>query len=201
MSADAALPTPPHSPHTYSPAKGAVNLLDSLTSFYQQEQYWIHHTRAALELTVTKGIDAPALDLASSEASSPPCDAASPASSCTSSSTPPPTSLSVSIKPDPDAENVGTFNVHLTMDADAVARNSRWIRRKNQMRLKLDGIAPHHRRRRPARAPPSEPGARLLEMFAELVDARMESCQRISRLTFRSVFPPPGYNSSLYMAK
>ena len=82
----AALPTPPHSPpsqavffaypanqlvshqshihqlhhvHPHPQHKQTANLLDSLTSFYQQEQYWVHHTRAALELAVTKGIDGP----------------------------------------------------------------------------------------------------------------------------------------------
>ena len=54
--------------------------------------------------------------------------------------------------------------------------------------LKLSGISSSHGGvpKRQARAPPSEPGARLLEMFAELVDSRMESCERISRLVQQS---------------
>lgn len=80
-----ALPTPPHSPPSQHPPffaygnnqvvshqahihqlhhanphphhKHTATLLDSLTSFYQQEQYWVHHTRAALELALSKGID------------------------------------------------------------------------------------------------------------------------------------------------
>ena len=60
------------------------------------------------------------------------------------------------------------------------SQSSRWMRRKNNMRLKLDGIA--QRKRRPSRAPPTEPGAQLLEMFSELMDARMESCQRVQRM-------------------
>jgi hypothetical protein len=62
---------------------------------------------------------------------------------------------------------------------------SRWLRRKNQMRLHISGISTH-KRRRPARAPPTEPAARLLEMFAELVDARMESCVRMEKLVRES---------------
>ena len=46
----------------------------------------------------------------------------------------------------------------------------------------IDGISVERRKRRPHRAAQTEPGARLLEMFSELVDARMESCQRISRM-------------------
>ena len=175
MSVDGALPTPPRSPRTSEHSRPGTNLLDHLQSFYQQEQYWVHHTRAALELAVVKGIDAPALATATG-----PIEAPSPASSCTSmdSAEPPSPQMSVRIKPDPDAED--QVDLELSLDA----RTSRWLRRKNQMRLKLDGIA--HHRRRPTRAPPTEPGARLLEMFSELVEARMESCQRISRLVQRA---------------
>ena len=42
-------------------AQSTVILLDSLTSFYQQERYWIHPTRAALEVAIAKGSDARAL--------------------------------------------------------------------------------------------------------------------------------------------
>ena len=74
------------------------------------------------------------------------------------------------------------------MSAADQQQASRWLRRKNRMRLHLSGISTNNpnRRRRPARAPPSEPAARLLEMFAELVDARMESCVRMERLVRES---------------
>ncbi|KAI0796620.1 hypothetical protein C8Q75DRAFT_202428 [Abortiporus biennis] len=162
-----ALPTPPRSPATYEQQPSAVNLLDSLQTFYQQERYWVHNTRASLELALAKGIDAPPLAAA----------AASPSSSVTSS--PDSGSINsgvsdpVSIKTEPTTPP--------PMDPIA-ARQSLYMRRKAGMKLKLDSLAPLHRRRRPLRASPSEPSARLLEMFSELVDARMESCERISRL-------------------
>ena len=137
MAVDPPLPTPPRSPRTDGPPNPASHLLDHLQSFYQQEQYWVHRMRAALELAVVKGIDAPALATATG-----PIEAPSSASSCTSmdSAEPPSPQMSVRIKPDPDAED--QVDLELSLDA----RMSRWLRRKNQMRLKLDGIA-HHRRR------------------------------------------------------
>ncbi|KAI0347531.1 hypothetical protein BDW22DRAFT_1322447 [Trametopsis cervina] len=189
-----ALPTPPHSPtHGAVVPKAAVasSVLDSLCSFYQQERYWVHHTRASLEMALAKGIDGPALLCAApSSADGVPSPASSTSTLCDS---PPPPShaVTVTVKPDPeDAENPAAF-----LDESRAARASRWLRRKNKMRLRLEGINSHpHRhpknggaaRSRPLRAPPSEPGARLLEMFSELVDARMESCQRISRMVQES---------------
>lgn len=162
-----ALPTPPQSPTSQEVAHSAINLLDSLQAFYQQERYWVHHTRAALELAITKGIDAPALS------TSPPPSSSqrdvSPTSSTTSET------LSVDtpiIKMEPE----------LAPPSMTRAQATRWMRRKNMMRLKLDGLSVSQRKRRPMRAPPTEPGARLLEMFSELMDSRMESCQRVQRM-------------------
>ncbi|CDO76261.1 hypothetical protein BN946_scf184470.g19 [Trametes cinnabarina] len=151
-------------------ANSTVVLLDSLEQFYQQERYWVHHARAALELALTKGIDAP-----------PPLhDAPSPSSSTQSALSPSPST-------DSDATAVDSPAVKMESDTTLPPRSrsaqaTRWVRRKNMMRLKLDGISVHQRKRRPLRAPPTEPAARLLEMFSELVDARMESCQRVQRL-------------------
>ncbi|CAL1700550.1 unnamed protein product [Somion occarium] len=171
-SPSASLPTPPRSPGAVEAQHSAVNLLDNLTAFYQQERYWVHHTRAALELALAKGIDAPpVLELASPQDSS-----LSDTSSCDSDAT------NTSIKSEPDSASL--------IISDRPARKSLWMRRKAGMKLQLDGIAPTHRRRRPHRAPPSEPGTRLLEMFSELVDARMESCQRVSRLVRESSSRP-----------
>ncbi|EKM59103.1 uncharacterized protein PHACADRAFT_249324 [Phanerochaete carnosa HHB-10118-sp] len=215
-----ALPTPPHSPPSQHPPffalganhqlvphqshvhhlhhnqphphhKHTATLLDSLTSFYQQEQYWVHHTRAALELALAKGIDGPGVQplTGSSISNASSCDV-SPAGSDVSCT-------SVRIKAEPESENAAAMLASPALstssllasptlasaEADAAHQQaaSRWLRRKNQMRLRLEGISTN-KRRRPARAPPTEPAARLLEMFAELVDARMESCVRMEKL-------------------
>ncbi|KAI1786499.1 hypothetical protein LXA43DRAFT_1033424 [Ganoderma leucocontextum] len=165
-SPDNVLPTPPQSPTSHEVAHPAISLLESLEAFYQQERYWVHHTRAALELALTKGIDAPP-NLSNIPSPCPSLGPLSPASSVSSDATP----VAV-VKMEPD----------VTPPALTRADPTRWMRRKNTMRLKLDGVAAHSRKRRPHRAPPSEPGAQLLEMFSELMDARMESCQRVQRM-------------------
>ena len=194
-SPDNALPTPPQSPSAPHVAHTAINLLNSLETFYQQERYWVHHTRAALELTITKGIDAPPrLGGAPSPASSSSLHGAlSPASSTTSDATavdvplsmamtePMPVSMSMSIpvpavKAEPDVGGLQLQPLSLPSPP------TRWTRRKNVMRLKIDGISVERRTRRPLRATRAEPGPRLLEMFSELMDARMESCQRVQRM-------------------
>ena len=59
------------------------------------------------------------------------------------------------------------------------------MQRKQSFKLKLEGIGPHnlHRRqRRMQRDASSETGTRLLELFGQLMEARMESCHRVNRL-------------------
>jgi hypothetical protein len=188
-----ALPTPPHSPTQgviVPKATVAASVLDNLYSFYQQEQYWVHHTRASLELALAKGIDGDAILCPPEESVSAPSPASSTSTLCDS-----PLQNAVHVKPDPDAENT---HLLLISPSGEQTHNSRWLRRKNRMRLRIDGINSHPHRNtgskakksRPHKAPPSEPGARLLEMFSELVDARMESCQRISRMVQDSAARP-----------
>ena len=165
-SPDHALPTPPQSPTSHEGPHPAITLLESLEAFYQQERYWVHHTRAALELAITKGIDAPP-----SNHSDAPSPCASQGSLSPASTTSSDSAVAV-VKSEPDA----------ALPPVSRADKTRWMRRKNIMRLKLDGVGLHQRKRRPSRAPPTEPGARLLEMFSELMDARMESCQRVQRM-------------------
>ncbi|KAH9999309.1 hypothetical protein BJV77DRAFT_1058366 [Russula vinacea] len=62
---------------------------------------------------------------------------------------------------------------------------SRWLQRKQSFKLRLEGIGPHslHRRqRRMQRDASAEAGTRLLELFGQLMEARMESCHRVNRL-------------------
>ena len=74
-----------------------------------------------------------------------------------------------------------SLDAELTMDTENVAQSADWVRRQSRMRLKLDGVAPKTKRRRLAHNP-AQPSVRILEMFSDLMDARMESCQRVSRL-------------------
>jgi hypothetical protein len=55
-----------------------------------------------------------------------------------------------------------------------------WLRRKKKYNLRLEGIAPRGRRKQPGKGHQSR--VRILEMFENLMEARMESCQRINKL-------------------
>ncbi|KAI0284376.1 hypothetical protein BGY98DRAFT_1087619 [Russula aff. rugulosa BPL654] len=62
---------------------------------------------------------------------------------------------------------------------------SRWLQRKQSFKLRLEGIGPsslHRRQRRMQRDASAEAGTRLLELFGQLMEARMESCHRVNRL-------------------
>ncbi|KAJ3558212.1 hypothetical protein NM688_g1056 [Phlebia brevispora] len=179
----ASLFTQSHILRTLKVPQPTTSVVKALVAFYQEEQYWVHRTRTALKAAVASSFDTPDIFLAS-----PPSDT-SP--DITHPSTPlsvpsrPPTSLSVSFRHDSvdDVSNTPmSLDVELTMDGDTAAHASSWVRRQNRMRLKMDGVTPKHKHRKPARAPPVQPSIRMLEMFSDLMDARMESCQRVSRL-------------------
>lgn len=159
------------------------NLLKTLISFYQEEQYWVHRTRSTLKTSVTSSIDTHDLFLASPASDTSP-DISHPATPMSVPSRPP-TSLSSSFRHDSVGPGDGTttplpLDVGITMDGDNSAQASSWVRRQNRMRLKLDG-GPKQKRRRISHAT-AQPSAHILEMFSDLMDARMESCQRVARM-------------------
>jgi hypothetical protein len=169
----AALPTPPFSPPqtlTDAPADTSVVLLNSLVSFYQQESLWVHRTRAALELALTaKGRDS--------------ITAAATAKALSSSSSTDDSSAGLT-----DESDMQSIKAEPTTPPPSVGKvhpKSRWMQRKQSFKLRLEGIGPHslHRRQRRMRRDASaEAGTRLLELFGQLMEARMESCHRVNRL-------------------
>ena len=166
-----ALPTPPFSPPqtlTDAPADTSVVLLNSLVSFYQQESLWVHRTRAALELALTaKGRDS--------------ITAAATAKALSSSST----DSSADLTEDSDVQSIKAEPTTPPPSLGKVHPKSRWLQRKQSFKLKLEGIGPHslnRRQRRMRRDASAEAGTRLLELFGQLMEARMESCHRVNRL-------------------
>ena len=173
----AALPTPPFSPPqtlTDAPADTSVVLLNSLVSFYQQESLWVHRTRAALELALTaKGRDS--------------ITAAATAKAISSSSSS--TDSLGSLTEDSDMQSIKAEPTTPPPSLGKVHPKSRWLQRKQSFKLRLEGIGPHslHRRQRRMRRDASaEAGTRLLELFGQLMEARMESCHRVNRLVRES---------------
>lgn len=164
------LPTPPQSPSTrqlsIEPINNSLTLLNNLTAFYQQERYWTHHTRAALESALASTVKG-SITLSA--------DADDVDSGLTSSSLSSAAGFSddqdyPSVKAEPLTPSVKT------MDLQQRRRN----RKKNNLRLKLGGIAPPILKQQGTR-----PSQRILEMFAELVESRMESCERVTNMVKR----------------
>lgn len=164
-----ALPTPPFSPPqtlTDAPVDTSVVLLNSLVSFYQQESLWVHRTRAALELALTaKGRDS--------------ITAAATAKALSSSDS------SASLTDDSDVQSIKAEPTSPPPSVGKIHPKSRWMQRKQSFKLRLEGIGPqslHRRNRRMRRDATAEAGTRLLELFGQLMEARMESCHRVNRL-------------------
>jgi len=61
-------------------------------------------------------------------------------------------------------------------------QNTLWMRRKKSFKLKLEGISMRGKRRHANSAHEPTPGVQILELFENMMQARMESCERVSRL-------------------
>jgi hypothetical protein len=169
------LPTPPQSPSatqlSLEPINNSLTLLNNLTAFYQQERYWTHHTRAALEsalASTVKGQITLSTDVDDVDSNSSPSPRSSPAS--LSSVGFPDDSDYPSVKAEPLSPKMKTMDL----------QQRRRTRRKNNLRLKLGGITPPIIKQQGSR-----PSQRILEMFAELVESRMESCERVTNMVKR----------------
>ncbi|KDR83611.1 hypothetical protein GALMADRAFT_235891, partial [Galerina marginata CBS 339.88] len=155
------IPTPPFSPQNYrmpdenteNPLKSTVNLLDSLVAFYQHERMWVYRTRAMLEDAFT---------------------------------TPPIMDGNNESHSDPDNLTVMDEG-HNNPSSSSHKQSTSWTRRKKGFKLRIDGIRsrrvistqPVGPSQQPADLPPRE---QILEMFEKMMEARMESCQRVNKL-------------------
>ena len=170
------LPTPPQSPTStqlsIEPINSSLTLLNNLTAFYQQERYWTHHTRAALESALastykdTITLSADADDLANNSSSSP-------------RSTPLTLSSTAGFSDESDYSLVKAEPLTPKMKTMDLQQRRR-TRKKTNLRLKLGGITPPILKQQNSR-----PSQRILEMFAELVESRMESCERVTNMVKR----------------
>lgn len=142
--------------NTENPLKSTINLLDSLVAFYQHERMWVYRTRAVLE----DAFPTPPIIDGTSTYSDPEIAAAM-------------------VEQEYDDYNPS--------GPSQGREQTRWSRRKKGFKLRIDGI----RNRRviatqPGGQPqqPARPSSReqILEMFEKMMEARMESCQRVNRL-------------------
>ena len=147
--------TPPFSPRAPVPSQSTLQLVDSLVSFYRQEMMWVYRMRAALEL---------ADPLTGANVDN---DAAEPSVSDTLPST-------FAVEEEPKVV------VKTETPITPTTPPSRWHRRKHKFKLKLGGLPPAPRRETAYGV--SDSGMRVLELFESMMEARMESCQRVNRL-------------------
>lgn len=199
-----------HPYNSYNP-DAAVHLLNALLNFYHNEQTWVSRTRASIELALVQGplqphsdnpgIDSPSASPSGSSSAFNPPDSLSlsdpPASVSTRSSTSIINSLPLSIasdtdssdefKPDYDDENVPSLPMQIrplsvrALTEKRKSVHSRWHKRKQQFNLHLGPLnqqAPQRKRR--IQGP--DHGTQLLELFGDLVNTRMQSCMRVSRM-------------------
>lgn len=190
------------------PTDASMNLLNSLLVFYQHERGWVQRTRASLELAYVQGpiLAVPAIGAPTDSQSDSDGSAPSATSSEDSSDEPTPTTS------ESESEGQGGRGTYrdesmsdaevkqeeqddalvmrpkmpgpLTLRATAAARAhaSRWSKRKQSFKLHLGTLSAHSPTRPRMHADGPEPSAQLLGLFGDLLDARMESCLRITRL-------------------
>jgi hypothetical protein len=151
---------PPQSSHNPDLATTA-NLLDSLVAFYQQERLWVYRTRAALELA---SYQAPLSKTDGSKNTEP--------------LTPPPSATPVP-PTDGGGEGVVKLSPVKSEPTSPESPSTRWDSRKKMFKLKLEGISTTMRR--PAQKQREAPH-HILTLFGNIMEARMESCQRVNNL-------------------
>ncbi|KAG2156183.1 hypothetical protein DEU56DRAFT_765938 [Suillus clintonianus] len=174
MAMNTLLPTPPSSPPRVGlhPVESTITLLENLVAFYHQERMWVYRTRAQLEMSLQER-DATAAAAATDDEEE-------------------------MEKEEPDS-------------AEETSEPSKWSKRKKAFGLKLEGIATTRgmprggivKQRVPLPMLPAfahsnqthlsggqpvlgasgrEPGVEILEMFERMMQARMESCERVTRM-------------------
>ncbi|KAF4619488.1 hypothetical protein D9613_005341 [Agrocybe pediades] len=161
------IPTPPFSPQIIrmpaaqqpeEPLKSTINLLDSLVGFYQRERMWVYHTRARYE-----------------DAFSPPTttDAGSAYSEASTS------------KVDQGFDD--SINSNHSEASNGQQHTTRWHKRKKGFKLRIEGIRPTrvistHSRGQAQKSEQLPPREQILDMYEKMMEARMESCQRLNKL-------------------
>jgi hypothetical protein len=165
------LPTPPDSPQRSSRRiDPTISLLESLVAFYHQERMWVYRTRASLELVLEAAPSGNSDSVISSADSDLPKEEGAEEEQ---------ESTTV------NAVGMQTLDgVRAESTSSSGLRTTLWMRRKKGFKLKLDGISTRGKRRQanPGLEAPLTPGVQMLELFENMMQARMESCERLSKL-------------------
>ncbi|KAH7887633.1 hypothetical protein F5I97DRAFT_1777941, partial [Phlebopus sp. FC_14] len=171
------LPTPPSSPPTIGlhPVESTISLLESLVAFYHQERMWVYRTRAQLEMGLMQRVE-----LADTNGSGPGQSGSEGGADGQGDTS------NRSMSKSPSTENG---------DTPSPSPPTKWLKRKKAFGLRLEGlpttrgVVPSVAREShaPSASPVIASGARdpsvqILEMFESMMQARMESCERVTRM-------------------
>lgn len=145
--------------------KSTIALVDSLVAFYQQEQMWIYRTRASLENAFQN---------------------------------PSPMETDMARCSAPDTTAYMGYNDSASRPQHSQA--GRWMRRKQDFKLRIDDIrTKYFNSQQEDQINVSDDGPlspeKILDMFDKLVEARLESCQRVNKLVRDANLPSLQYTS------
>ncbi|KAI6047430.1 hypothetical protein EDC04DRAFT_2552924, partial [Pisolithus marmoratus] len=186
------LPTPPSSPPSFGlhPIENTLSLLESLVAFYHQERMWVYRTRAQLEMDMMQRVEEAAANDAVSATGEAENDSRRSGSGSASphqntSQSPPQAQLDSQAPQQPSATSP---------QGTSPSPPTKWLKRKKAFGLRLEGISTSRGNlNRPRPYPPHpiplvlgaggrEPCVQILEMFEKMMQARMESCERVTRM-------------------
>lgn len=159
-----------HAPHIFRVSQSSTDLLKALIVFYQDEQYWVRRTRMVMRTDLSDGVPRKEFFLTTT-----PMDTSPDAGTAHSDT--------VKSQPEPSGHDPGgsdsSTSSQGSMDVDDIVEGANQFYRAQ---AEAESRPRAHSRARPPHAPPPELTSRILDTFADLMDARIESCQRMSRL-------------------
>ncbi|EGN92999.1 hypothetical protein SERLA73DRAFT_190121 [Serpula lacrymans var. lacrymans S7.3] len=195
----AALPTPPSSPYAPYHVESTISLLESLTAFYHEERMWVYRTRASLELMVQGKSFIPDLgtsdDIVASSSTDPTISASPSSSSSTGPISESLSSTTTTIAADED--DTHHMDMGVKQEPHSPSMNSpgqsKWMQRKKSYRLKLEGLSftrvvggrvskDRANGSMVQRKQQRDSGVQILELFEKMMQARMESCERVTKM-------------------
>lgn len=155
----------------YAPSQSSNDTLKALIAFYQDEKHWVRRTRVVLQSADD-----------SDGSLSIPMDTRPDVPMLMDNCLPP--SLAYPNPVDEDMSPAPIFLGGVSVDDSRAADQSYPVRRPGRTRLQIDDllIQPRHADIPPRSPSPSDLKSRILNTFSDLMDARIESCQRMSRL-------------------
>ncbi|KAF9247330.1 hypothetical protein BU15DRAFT_22767, partial [Melanogaster broomeanus] len=150
-------PTPPSSPPNIDlhPVENTISLLESLVAFYHQERMWVYRTRAQLEMGLIQ------------RATESPFDDSTNIDSEGEDDSP--------ISPPGQSQSKSPSSSDPVKSPDNTSPPTKWLKRKKAYNLRLEGISSTR-----GMLPP--PSVQILEMFERMMQSRMESCERVTRM-------------------